>query len=79
MAGGGGDSGAKPDVPGDGIAWDSLRADLGRKADMLLAHALVHYIDRGHPFEMKMRSANAISWIKHGQHVMVATADLTEA
>ena len=34
---------------------------------MLLAHALVHYIDRGHPFEMKMRSANAISWIEHGQ------------
>ena len=75
MAGGGGDPGAQPDVPGDRIDWDTLRADLDRKANMLLAHALVHYIDRGHPFEMKMRSANALSWIEHGPYVMLVRLD----
>ncbi len=42
---------------------------------MLLVHALVHYIDRGHPFELAMRSPNAIPWIEHGQYVMLVRLD----
>ena len=55
--------------------WDALRAELGDKAAMLLAHTLVHYIDQGHPLEIQMRSANAISWIDHGQYVMLVRLD----
>ena len=45
---------------------------------MLLAHALVHYIHDGHPYQLAMRSANAISWIEHGQYVMLERLDLSE-
>ncbi len=33
------------------VDCDALRAELGDKAAMLLAHTLVHYIDQGHPLE----------------------------
>ena len=57
------------------VDWDALRAELGEKAAMLLAHALVHYIHEGHPLEIQMRSANAIPWIEHGQYVMLVRLD----
>ena len=55
--------------------WEALRAEIGEKADMLLAHALVHYIHDGHPYQLAMRSANAIPWIEHGQYVMLVRLD----
>ena len=39
------------------------------------ARALVHYIAQGHPLDLQTRSANAISWIEHGQRVMPVRLD----
>ncbi len=46
-----------------------LEREVGDRSDLLLAHALAHYIYDGHPFELAMRSPNAIPWLEHGQYL----------
>ena len=55
--------------------WDALRADLGDKAAMLLAHTLVHYMHDERLYALAIRSANAIPWIEHGQYLLAVRLD----
>lgn len=57
---------------------DGLSLELGVKADLLLAHVLVHYIHQGHPYHMLMRSANAVPWIEHGQYLLLVRLDASD-
>jgi len=54
---------------------DALSLELGVKADLLLAHVLVHYIHQDHPYRMRMQSANAVPWIEHGQYLFLVRLD----
>ena len=59
----------------DDANLEDLERELGEKRDMLLVHALVHYIDDGHPYVLAMRSPNAIPWPGHGQYLLAVRLD----
>ena len=54
---------------------DALRLELDRKADLLIAHVLVYYIHEGHPYDLAVRSPNALPWIQQGQDVIAVRLD----
>ena len=59
----------------DDANLEDLERELEEKRDMLVVHALAHYIHGGHPYVLAMRSANAISWIEHGQYLLAVRLD----
>ena len=59
----------------DDANLEDIARELGEKRDMLLAHALVHYMHDGHRYVLAMRSANAIPWIEHGQYLFAVRLD----
>ncbi len=59
----------------DDADLEDLARELGEKRDMLLVHALVHYMHDGHPYVLAMRSANAIPWLEHGQYLFAVRLD----
>ena len=56
------------------IDREAIQKEIGEKADELLVHALVHYIER-EPARAADALGNAISWIEHGQYVMLVRLD----
>lgn len=59
----------------DGITdadLDALRVELDVRADLILAHALVHYIHRGHPLVLRTLNHNGLRWLEPGEFVLAA-------
>ena len=52
-----------------------LEREVGARSELLLAHALARYIHDAHPFELAMRSPNAIPWLEHGQYLLAVRLD----
>jgi len=62
----------------DGITdadLDALRVELDVRRDLILAHALVHYIHRGHPLALRTLNHNGLRWLEPGQFVLAARID----
>ena len=59
----------------DDANLEDLERELGEKRDMLLVHALVHYMHDGHSYVLAMRSANAIPWLERGQYLLAVRLD----
>jgi len=58
--------------------WEAQQDETRRRRDLLEVHALAHYVHRGHPYRLALRSPNAVRWIKPGQYVMFLRLDASD-
>jgi len=62
----------------DGITdadLDALRVELDVRSDLILAHALVHYIHRGHRLVLRTLNHNGLRWLEPGEFVLAARVE----